>query len=56
VTLWAGRVGGSLAPEVWEFLRAKDDELLPYDLAGTLIHARRLEAAGILSGDELVEV
>ena len=38
---------------MWEFLRADDAELLPYDLEGTLIHARRLEAAGILSADEL---
>ena len=56
MTLWAGRVGTGLAPEVWEFLRAQDDELLPYDLQGTLIHARRLEAAGILTAAELAEV
>ena len=55
MTLWAGRVGTGLAPEVWEFLRAQDDELLAYDLQGTLIHARRLEAAGILSGAELAD-
>jgi argininosuccinate lyase len=55
-TLWAGRVGGRLAPEVWEFLRADDAELLPYDCAATLEHARRLEAAGILSGEELIAV
>jgi argininosuccinate lyase len=53
VTLWAGRVGAKLAPQVEEFLRADDAALLPYDLEGTLIHARRLEAAGILSADEL---
>src|SRR5581483_9598958 len=56
MTLWAGRVGTSLAPEVWEFLRAADDPLLPYDLEGTLVHARRLEAAGILTPAELAEV
>jgi len=56
VTLWAGRVGTGLAPEVWAFLRAQDDELLPYDVEGTLIHARRLEAAGFLTADELREV
>jgi argininosuccinate lyase len=56
VTLWAGRVGTPLAPEVWEFLRASDDELLPYDLPGTLIHAHRLESAGILTSAELNEV
>jgi argininosuccinate lyase len=56
VTLWAGRVGTSLAPEVWHFLRAQDDELLPYDVEGTLIHARRLEAAGFLTAAELHDV
>ncbi len=56
MTLWAGRVATPLAPEVWEFLRATDDELLPYDAQGTLIHAARLEAAGLLTAEELVEV
>jgi argininosuccinate lyase len=55
VTLWAGRVGGELAPEVWDFLRADDLALLPYDCAGTLLHAQRLHAAGILSDEELAE-
>jgi argininosuccinate lyase len=55
VTLWSGRVGVELAPEVWEFLRASDDELLPYDVEGTLVHARRLHAAGYLTGEELAE-
>jgi argininosuccinate lyase len=56
VSLWAGRVGGELAAEVWEFLRADDAELLPYDWAATLLHARRLHAAGILDDNELAEV
>src|SRR5215217_8005148 len=56
MTLWAGRVAGKLAPEVWEFLRGDDAELLPYDCAATLAHARRLEQAGILTADELLEV
>jgi argininosuccinate lyase len=56
VTLWAGRVGTELAPEVWEFLRASDDELLPYDVQGTLLHAERLHAAGYLDDSELAEV
>ncbi|HUY72649.1 MAG TPA: argininosuccinate lyase [Gaiellaceae bacterium] len=56
MTLWAGRVATALAPEVWKFLRAQDDELLPYDLQGTLIHARRLEGAGLLTSAELAEV
>jgi argininosuccinate lyase len=56
VTLWAGRVGAELAPEVWDFLRADDAELLPYDVAGTLLHAERLHAAGYLDDAELAEV
>jgi argininosuccinate lyase len=55
VTLWAGRVRGELAAEVWDFLRANDLDLLPYDCAGTLLHAQRLHAAGILSDEELAE-
>jgi argininosuccinate lyase len=55
LTLWAGRVGTGLAPEVWEFLRAQDDDLLPYDVQGTLI-ARRLAGAGILTAVELAEI
>jgi len=55
VTLWSGRVGGELAREVWDFLRADDVELLPYDLQATLLHAQRLHAAGILDDDELAE-
>jgi argininosuccinate lyase len=56
VTLWSGRVAGELAPEVWEFLRADDAELLTSDVAGTLLHAERLYAAGILDDAEVKEV
>jgi argininosuccinate lyase len=56
VTLWSGRVGAELAPEVWEFLKADDAELLPYDVQGTLLHAERLHAAGLLDDSELAEV
>src|SRR5262245_37761146 len=56
MTLWAGRVGTGLAPEVWAFLLADDSELLPYDIQGTLVHAGRLHAAGLLSDEELREV
>lgn len=56
MTLWSGRVGTELAPEVWEFLKANDAELLPYDVQGTLLHAERLHAAGILDDAELAEV
>jgi argininosuccinate lyase len=56
LTLWAGRVATGLAPEVWDFLRADDAELLPYDLQATLLHAGRLHEAGILDDAELAEV
>ncbi len=57
MTLWSARTGGSpLAPEVRTFLRADDAELLPYDCEGTLLHARRLQEAGILTEEELAEV
>jgi argininosuccinate lyase len=55
VTLWSARVGTRLAPEVWEFLRAEDAELLPYDVEATRVHARRLHGAGLLSDVELNE-
>ena len=53
MTLWSGRVEGKLAKEVWDFLRADDMELLPYDIEGTRLHARRLGAAGLLTAEEL---
>ena len=56
MTLWQGRVGGELAPEIWELVQADDAELFPYDCEGTRIHARRLAEAGILTADELAEV
>ena len=57
MTTWAGRVGGGgLHPAVWEFLRADDAELLPYDCEATAIHARRLQQAGILGEAELEDV
>jgi argininosuccinate lyase len=56
MTLWAARVDGVLAPEVAEFLRAEDAELLPYDCAATLEHARRLHEAGLLTDAEIREV
>ena len=46
--LWSGRVGETeLAPEVWAFVKSEDDELLPYDVEGTRLHARRLHEAGL---------
>jgi argininosuccinate lyase len=56
MTLWSGRVESGLAAEVWELVKARDAELLPYDVQGTAIHARRLRAAGLLTDDEVDEV
>ena len=55
MTLWAARTGVALDPDVDAFLRADDDELLPYDCAATGVHARRLNAAGLLTDEELAE-
>jgi argininosuccinate lyase len=55
MTLWSGRVGGSLDPAVWAFLHADDAELLPYDCEATFQHAQRLHAGGLLSDEELAE-
>jgi argininosuccinate lyase len=56
MTLWAARVCEGLHPDVAEFLRADDAELLPYDCAATVEHATRLARAGLLSAAELAEV
>jgi len=54
--LWSGRVGTPTAAEVWSFLKADDAELLPYDIEGTLLHAGRLHAAGLLDDAQIAEV
>ena len=56
MTVWSGRVETELAAEVREFVRTEDAELLPYDVRGTLLHADRLHAAGILDASELTDV
>src|SRR5205823_8742346 len=56
VAVGAGRVGAEVAPEVCAFLKADDAELLPYDCEATLVHARRLQAAGLLTTEELSSV
>ncbi len=52
MTTWRARVEAALDPEVWEFLRADDAELLPYDCEASREHARRLMKAGILTPEE----
>jgi argininosuccinate lyase len=56
MTLWSGRADVELDRAVWDFLRADDLELLPYDCAATAEHAGRLHGAGLLTSDELSEV
>jgi argininosuccinate lyase len=56
VTLWSGRVDTEVARAVWDFLRADDAELLPYDCIATRVHARRLHEGGLLSDGELADV
>jgi argininosuccinate lyase len=55
LTLWAGRVGSELAPEIRSFLQVDDAELLRYDCRASADHARRLFGAGLLSSNELDE-
>ena len=55
MTLWSARVDADVAQVVWDFLRADDAELLPYDCLATRIHARRLHEAGLLSDAELAD-
>jgi argininosuccinate lyase len=54
--LWSGRVESSLDPQVWAYVKSEDSELLPYDLMGTVLHAQRLHAAGLLDEHELAEI
>ncbi len=56
MTVWGARTGGALDGRVWAFLQADDEELLPYDCRASLVHARRLQAAGLVSTDELAEI
>jgi argininosuccinate lyase len=49
-------VDTEVARAVWDFLRADDAELLPYDCIATRVHARRLHEGGLLSDAELADV
>jgi argininosuccinate lyase len=49
-------VDTEVAEAVWNFLRADDAELLPYDCLATRVHARRLHEGGLLSDSELADV
>ena len=49
--LWGTASGGDLLPELERFSSSLevDFELYPYDIAGSIAHARGLAAAGLLS-------
>jgi argininosuccinate lyase len=53
--LWAGRFKKGLLPELEAFSSSLelDYELYPYDIAGSVAHARGLEAAGLLTRAQL---
>ena len=56
--LWGGRFEGGPSPELEALSRSThfDWRLTPYDLAGSHAHAKALEAAGLLTGDEAAEI
>ena len=56
MTLWAGRVAGSLDPAVWELLHADPAEPHPSDGVARGDHPRRHHAAGLLDDPALDEV
>ncbi|GAA3580349.1 argininosuccinate lyase [Microlunatus spumicola] len=53
--LWGGRFAGGSAPAMATLSRSTqfDWRLAPYDLAGSVAHARALHRAGLLTDDEL---
>ena len=56
--MWGGRFSGKLLPELERFSSSleTDFELYPYDIAGSLAHARGLAAAGLISKAQLSAV
>lgn len=56
--LWQ-KEGTSLAPEVTDYIindLAEDDKLLPYDVQGSIAHAKMLGAQNLLSAEEVVQI
>src|SRR5207302_3119511 len=56
--LWGGRFSGALLPELERFSSSLevDFELYPFDLAGSVAHARGLAAAGIIKRTQLAAI
>ncbi|MGI8983061.1 MAG: argininosuccinate lyase [Acidimicrobiales bacterium] len=56
MTLWAGRIEGGPAEELWAFTTSLDVDrrMAADDVAGSRAHVRGLERGGLLSGEEAV--
>ncbi|TME42491.1 MAG: argininosuccinate lyase [Chloroflexi bacterium] len=56
--LWSGRFKRGLLPELERFSSSleTDYELYPYDIEGSVAHARGLKAAGLLSASQLTAI
>ena len=56
--MWGGRFTGKLLPELERFSSSLevDYELYPFDIAGSVAHARGLAAAGILKAAQLAAI
>ncbi|TAN33233.1 argininosuccinate lyase [bacterium] len=56
--MWGGRFRRAMLPELERFSSSleTDFELYPYDIAGSLAHARGLAAAGLLSPAQLASI
>ena len=56
--MWGARFRGRLLPELERFSSSLevDFELFPYDIAGSIAHARGLAAAGVLSKTQLTAI
>jgi argininosuccinate lyase len=56
--MWGGRFSGKMLPELERFSSSLevDFELYPFDIAGSIAHARGLAAAGILKRSQLTAI
>ena len=56
--MWGGRFSRPLLPELERFASSLevDFELYPYDIAGSVAHARGLKAAGLISAGQLAAI
>src|SRR5690348_14085364 len=56
--MWGGRFTSKLLPELERFSSSLgvDFELYPFDIAGSVAHARGLQAAGIINRSQLTKI